>query len=182
MLLKKAALNAVSRTRFIVGTVAAMRVKIRGTDEASGSLFSYVDLDERVPSGHPLRKIRQIADDALTSLDGEFGALYTNFGRHSIAPERLIRANLLQSLFSIRSKRHLVEQMHYNLLSRWFVGLGIDDPAWVPTVFIKNRDRLLTTGMSRKVVAAILAHPKVRPLLSHAHFSVDDTLVRFGPR
>ena len=151
---------------------------MRGTDEASGSLFSYVDLEERIPAGHPLHKIRQIVNDALTSLDAEFDALYTDFGRPSIAPERLIRASLLQILFSIRSERQLMEQMDYNLLFRWFVGLGIDDPVWVPTVFSKNRDRLLTTDMSRKVMAAILAHPQVRPLLSDEHFSVGGTLVK----
>ena len=151
---------------------------MRGTDEATGSLFSYVDLEERVPSGHPLRKIRQIVNDALASLDAEFAALYTDFGRPSIAPERLIRASLLQMLFSIRSERQLMEQMDYNLLFRWFVGLGIDDAVWVPTVFTKNRDRLLTTDMSRKVMAAILAHPEVKPLLSDDHFSVDGTLVK----
>jgi len=151
---------------------------MRGTDGATGSLFSYVDLEERVPAGHPLRKIRQIVNDALASLDAEFEALYTDFGRPSIAPERLIRAGLLQILFSIRSERQLMEQMDYNLLFRWFVGLGIDDPVWVPTVFTKNRDRLLTTEMSRKVMAAILAHPEVQPLLSDEHFSVDGTLVK----
>ena len=153
-------------------------VMMRGTDEASGALFSYVDLEDRVPAGHPLRKIRQIVNDALASLDAEFGALYTGFGRPSIAPERLIRASLLQMLFSIRSERQLMEQMDYNLLFRWFVGLGIDDPVWVSTVFTKNRDRLLTTDMSRKVMAAILEHPEVRPLLSDEHFSVDGTLVK----
>lgn len=151
---------------------------MRGTDEASELLFSYVDLEERIPAGHPLHKIRQIVNDALTSLDAEFDALYTDFGRPSIAPERLIRASLLQILFSIRSERQLMEQMDYNLLFRWFVGLGIDDPVWVPTVFSKNRDRLLTTDMSRKVMAAILAHPQVKPLLSDEHFSVDGTLVK----
>lgn len=153
-------------------------VMMRGTDEVSGSLFSYVDLEERVPPGHPLRLIRRIVNGALAGLDAEFEALYTDFGRPSIAPERLIRASLLQILFSIRSERQLMEQMDYNLLFRWFVGLGIDDPVWVPTVFTKNRDRLLTTDMSRKVMAAILAHPEVRPLLSDEHFSVDGTLVK----
>ena len=100
--------------------------------------------------------IRRIVNDALASLDAELDALYTDFGRPSIAPERLIRASLLQILFSIRSERQLMEQMNYNLLFRWFVGLGIDDRVWVPTVFSKNRDRLLTTEMSRKVMAAIL--------------------------
>ncbi len=155
-----------------------MGVQMRGTDEASGSLFSYVDLEERIPLRHPLRKIRQVVNDALASLDAEFAALYTDFGRPSIAPERLIRAGLIQILFSVRSERQLMEQMQYNLLFRWFVGLGIDDPAWVPTVFTKNRDRLLTTEMSRKVMAAILAHREVAPLLSDDHFSVDGTLVK----
>ncbi|WP_370160412.1 IS5 family transposase, partial [Limimaricola soesokkakensis] len=151
---------------------------MRGTDEASGSLFSYVDLEERVPERHPLRLIRRIVNDALASLDAELDALYTDFGRPSIAPERLIRASLLQILFSIRSERQLMEQMNYNLLFRWFVGLGIDDRVWVPTVFSKNRDRLLTTKMSRKVMAAILSHPEVKPLLSDEHFSVDGTLIK----
>lgn len=148
---------------------------MRGTDDASGTLFSYVDLEKRVPSKHPLRLIRRIVNDALASLDAEFDTRYTDFGRPSIAPERLIRASLIQILFSIRSERQLVEQMNYNLLFRWFVGLGIDDAVWVPTVFTKNRDRLLTTDMSRKVMAAILAHPEVKPLLSDDHFSVDGT-------
>ena len=151
---------------------------MRGTDETSGSLFSYVDLEERIPVRHPLRKIRQVVDDALASLDADFEVLYTDFGRPSIAPERLIRASLIQILFSVRSERQLMEQMHYNLLFRWFVGLGIDDAVWVPTVFTKNRDRLLTTDMSRKVMAAILAHREVAPLLSDDHFSVDGTLVK----
>ena len=151
---------------------------MRGVDETSGSLFSYVDLEERIPARHPLRKIRQVVNDALASLDADFEALYIDFGRPSIPPERLIRASLLQILFSIRSERQLMEQMDYNLMFRWFVGLGIDDPVWVPTVFSKNRDRLLTTDMSRKVMAAILAHPEVKPLLSDEHFSVDGTLVK----
>ena len=151
---------------------------MRGTDEASGSLFSYVDLEARIPARHPLRKIRQVVNDALASLDGEFEALYTDFGRPSIPPERLIRASLIQILFSVRSERQLMEQMQYNLLFRWFVGLGIDDAVWVPTVFSKNRDRLLTTEMSRKVMAAILAHREIAPLLSDDHFSVDGTLVK----
>ncbi|MFG6083351.1 IS5 family transposase [Paracoccus litorisediminis] len=151
---------------------------MRGTDEVSGSLFSYVDLEDRIPARHPLRKIRQIVNDALASLDGDFDRLYADLGRLSIAPERLIRACLIQILFSIRSERQLMEQMQYNLLFRWFVGRGIDDPVWVPTVFTKNRDRLLTTDMSRKVMAAILAHAEVAPLLSDDHFSVDGTLIK----
>lgn len=153
-------------------------VMMRGTDGASGSLFSCADLEARVPARHPLRKIRQVVNEALASLDAEFEALYTDFGRPSIAPARLIRASLIQILFSVRSERQLMEQMQYNLLFRWFVGLGIDDPVWVPTVFTKNRDRLLTSDMSRKVMAAILAHREVAPLLSDDHFSVDGTLVK----
>lgn len=151
---------------------------MRGTDETSGSLFSYVDLEDRIPAKHPLRKIRQVVNDALASLDADFEGLYVRFGRPSIAPERLIRASLLQILFSIRSERQLMEQMDYNLLFRWFVGLGIDDQVWVPTVFTKNRDRLMSTEMSRKIMAAILAHREVAPLLSDEHFSVDGTLVK----
>lgn len=151
---------------------------MRGSDEKTGSLFSYVDLEDRIPAKHPLRLIRRIVNDALAGLDGEFAALYSDEGRPSIAPERLIRASLLQILFSIRSERQLMEQMEYNLMFRWFVGLGIDDPVWVATVFTKNRDRLLTTDMSRKVMAAILAHPDVKPLLSDEHFSVDGTLIK----
>lgn len=151
---------------------------MRGSDEKSGSLFSYVDLEDRIPAKHPLRLIRRIVNDALSVLDGEFTALYSDEGRPSIAPERLIRASLLQILFSIRSERQLMEQMDYNLMFRWFVGLGIDDPVWVATVFTKNRDRLLTTEMSRKLMAAILAHPEVAPLLSDDHFSVDGTLIK----
>lgn len=151
---------------------------MRGTDETSGSLFSYVDLEGRIPARHPLRKIRQVVNDALVSLDAEFEALYTDFGRPSIAPERLIRASLIQILFSVRSERQLMEQMQYNLLFRWFVGLGVDDQVWVPTVFTKNRDRLMSTDMSRKVMAAILAHREIAPLLSDEHFSVDGTLIK----
>lgn len=150
---------------------------MHGTDEATRSLFSYVDLEERVPSRHPLRTIREVVNSALASLDAEFNRLYAAAGRPSIAPERLIRTSLLQILFWIRSERQLMEQMQYNLLFRWFVGLGVDDPVWVLTVFTKNRDRLLTTEMSRKVMVAILAHREIAALLSDEHFSVDGTLI-----
>jgi len=151
---------------------------MRGTDETSGSLFSYVNLEDRIPTRHPLRRIRQVVNDDLASLNADFKALYVPFGRPSITRERLIRASLLQILFSIRSERHLMEQMNYNLLFRWFVGLGIDDAVWVPTVFTKNRDRLLSTEMSRKIMAAILTHREMAPLLSDDHFSVDGPLVK----
>ena len=116
---------------------------MRGLDGQTGSMFSYVDLEERIPASHPLRKIRKFVNAAVAALDVEFTKLYSTDGRPSIAPERLLRAALIQILFSIRSERQLMEQMEYNLLFRWFVGLGIDDPVWVPTVFTKNRDRLL---------------------------------------
>ena len=150
---------------------------MRGSGEQNGSLFSYVNLEERGPARHPLRKIKAVVDPALASLDADFSRLYAGDGRPSIAPERLLRAALVQILFSIRSERHLMEQLEYNLLFRWFVGLGIDDPVWVPTLFSKNRDRLLTTDIARKLMAAILAHEKVAPLLSDDHCSVDGTLV-----
>ncbi len=141
------------------------------------SLFSYVDLEQRVPAKHPLRKIRQLVNDVLASLDAEFATLYSAFGRESIPPERLLRALLLQALFTIRSERQLMEQLDYNLLFRWFVGLGIDDPVWVPTVFTKNRDRLLDADVAAKFMAELLAHKEVRKLLSDEHFSVDGTLI-----
>ena len=148
---------------------------MRGSDQQTGPLFSYVNLEERVPARHPLRKIKTVVDAALASLDADFERLYVSEGRPSIAPERLLRASLVQILFSIRSERQLMEQLEYNLLFRWFVGLAIDEPVWVSTVFTKNRDRLLTTEMSKKLMAAILAHEKVAPLLSDEHFSVDGT-------
>ena len=151
---------------------------MRGTDKISGSLFSYVDIEDRIPARHPLRQVKRLVDDALVSLDAEFDRLYAAEGRTSIPPERLMRASLIQILFSVRSERQLMEQMQYNLMFRWFVGLGIDDPVWVPTVFTKNRDRLLTTDIARKFLAAILAHREVAPLLSDEHFSVDGTLVK----
>ncbi len=150
---------------------------MRGSDTRSGELFSYVDLEARVPAKHPLRKIRQLVNDVLASLDDEFARLYSPFGRESIPPERLLRALLLQAFFSIRSERQLMEQLDYNLLFRWFVGLGIDDEVWVPTVFTKNRDRLLDADVAAKFMSALLAHAQVRGLLSDEHFSVDGTLI-----
>jgi transposase len=116
---------------------------MRGLDMRTGELFSYVDLEKRVPEHHPLRLIRRIVNEVLADLDREFAELYAAEGRPSIAPERLLRALLLQAFYTIRSERQLMEQLHYNLLYRWFVGLGVDDPVWVPTVFTKNRNRLL---------------------------------------
>jgi transposase len=150
---------------------------MRGSDTRSGELFSYVDLEQRVPAKHPLRKIRELVNDVLASLDAEFAKLYPAFGRESIPPERLLRALLLQALFTIRSERQLMEQLDYNLLYRWFVGLGVDDPVWVPTVFTKNRDRLLDADVAAQFMAELLAHKEVRKLLSDEHFSVDGTLI-----
>jgi len=150
---------------------------MRGSDRRSGELFSYVDLEARMPAKHPLRKIRQLVNDVLASLDGEFAMLYSALGRESIPPERLLRALLLQALFTIRSERQLMEQLDYNLLFRWFVGLGIDEAVWVPTVFTKNRDRLLEADVAAKFMSELLAHKEVRKLLSDEHFSVDGTLI-----
>src|SRR5919106_681782 len=129
---------------------------MRGTDDQPGSMFSYVSLEERVPQDHPLRAIRRITDRALERLSPRFGTLYVKFGRPSIPPEKLLRALLLQALYTIRSERQLVEQLDYNLLFRWFVGLGIDDPVWVPTVFSKNRDRLLAGDVAQAFLAAVV--------------------------
>ena len=116
---------------------------MRGSDERSGSLFSYVDLEKRVPKDHPLRRIRELANEALSELSGDFEALYAPFGRPSIPPEKLLRALLLQAFYTLRSERQLMERLEFDLLFRWFVGLGVDDPAWDHSVFSKNRDRLL---------------------------------------
>jgi transposase len=148
---------------------------MRGSDLRFGALFSYVDLEERVPGKHPLRKIRQIVNDVLQSLDGAFARLYAVDGRSSIPPERLLRASLLQAFYTIRSERQLMEQLDYNLLYCWFVGLGIDDPVWVPTVFTKNRDRLLGADVAKQFLNQLLAHREVSSLLSDEHFCVDGT-------
>jgi transposase len=150
---------------------------MRGSDTNSGSLFSYVDLEARVPARHPLRVIREIVNGALADLDGELDRLYESTGRASIAPERLLRASLLQAFYSVRSERQLMEQIDYNLLFRWFVGLGIDDPVWDHSTFSKNRDRLLDADVAAKFLEAVLRHPKVKRFLSDEHFTVDGTLI-----
>src|SRR5918994_863394 len=150
---------------------------MRGGDERSGELFSYVDLEKRVRSDHPLRAIRTIANEALTALGREFAALYTPIGRPSIAPEKLLRAMLLQAFYSIRSERQLMERLEYDLLFRWFVDLGIDDAVWDHSTFSKNRDRLLDGDIAAQFLAAVLAQPRVNRLLSMEHFSVDGTLI-----
>jgi len=150
---------------------------MRGSDTTTGSLFSYVDVEARIPAGHPLRLIRRIVNDVLVSLDSEFAALYEPTGRESIPPERLLRGSLVQMFYSIRSERQLMEQMDYNLLYRWFVGLGIDDPVWDHSTYSKNRDRLLEADIARTFLKGILEHAEVAPLLSSEHFTVDGTLV-----
>jgi transposase len=150
---------------------------MRGLDDRTGALFSYVDLERRVRSDHPLRAIRTIVNEALCALEREFTALYARVGRPSIAPEKLLRAMLLQALYSIRSERQLMERLEFDLLFRWFVGLGIDDPVWDHSSFSKNRDRLLDGDVAAKVLAAVLAQPRVKRLLSTEHFSVDGTLI-----
>ena len=150
---------------------------MRGEDERSGSLFSYVDLEARVAKTHPLRLIRTIVNDALSALAGEFAGLYSPIGRPSIPPEKLLRAMLLQAFYSIRSERQLMERLEFDLLFRWFVGLGVDDAAWDHSVFSKNRDRLLQGDIAAKLLGAVLAQPRVKRLLSTDHFSVDGTLI-----
>ena len=150
---------------------------MRGGDERSGSLFSYVDLEARVGQSHPLRAIRTIVNEALAALAGEFSSLYSPVGRPSIAPEKLLRAMLLQAFYSIRSERQLMERLEFDLLFRWFVGIGVDDAAWDHSVFSKNRERLLEGDIAAKLLSAVLAQPRVKRLLSTDHFSVDGTLI-----
>jgi transposase len=150
---------------------------LRGTDERMGALFSYVDLDARVRRNHPLRVILAVVNEALGAMEREIASLYSETGRPSIAPERLLRAMLLQAFYSIRSERQLMERIEFDLLFRWFVGLGIDDPVWDHSTFSKNRDRLLEGVVAARFLSAILAQPRVKRLLSGDHFSVDGTLV-----
>ena len=150
---------------------------MRGVDDRTEGLFSYVSCEARVPSDHPLRPIRAISDEALEVLSGDFEGLYSKIGRPSIAPEKLLRALLLQAFYSIRSERQLMEQLDYNLLFRWFVGLSMDAPVWDATVFSKNRDRLLDGDVAAKFLVAVVAQARKRDLLSEEHFSVDGTLI-----
>ena len=150
---------------------------MRGDDTRTGELFSYVDLEARVRRDHPLRAIRTIVNEALGALERDFAALYSPIGRPSIPPEKLLRAMLLQAFYSIRSERLLMERLEYDLLFRWFVGIGVDDAAWDHSTFSKNRDRLLEGDIAAKFLAAVLAQPKVKRLLSSDHFSVDGTLI-----
>jgi transposase len=155
-----------------------MGVAMRGGDEICGSFFSYIDLEERVRADHPLRPIREIAIAALAALSGDFAALYSGMGRPSVPPEKLLRAMLLQAFYSVRSERQLMERIEFDLLFRWFVGIGIDDPVWDHSSFTKNRDRLLEGEIAAKFLDAVLSQPRVKRLLSSEHFSVDGTLIQ----
>jgi transposase len=150
---------------------------MRGEDHRAEGFFSYLRLEQRIPADHPLRAIRELTDAALSGLSRDFDKLYARDGRPSIPPERLLRALVLQALYTVRSERQLMEQLDYHLLFRWFVGLSIDDPVWDATVFCKNRDRLLDGDIAAKFFAAILNLPQVCKLLSNEHFSVDGTLI-----
>jgi transposase len=150
---------------------------MRGEDQRQGAMFSYVSLEQRVPEDHPLRKLLPMVNEALAELSPRFESLYSRVGRPSIPPEKLLRALLLQVLYSIRSERMLIEQLDYNLLFRWFVGLGMDDPVWVPTVFTKNRDRLLEGEIAEAFFALVLEQAHKKRLLSNEHFTVDGTLI-----
>ena len=150
---------------------------MRGTDRETGNLFSYASPESLVPQDHPLRAIRALVNAALERLSSTFERMYPDEGRPSIAPERLLRALLLQALFTIRSERQLMQQISYNMLFRWFIGLAMDTAVWDVTVFTKNRDRLLQGDVARRFLAGILVDPQVKPLLSSEHFSVDGTLI-----
>jgi transposase len=150
---------------------------MRGTDPKQTPMFSYVSQEDRIPQSHPLRKIRTMTDEVLKNMSGRFTTLYSHTGRPSIPPEQLLRALLLQVLYTIRSERLLIEQLDYNLLFRWFVGLTMDDQVWVPTVFTKNRDRLLDGEIADLFFKQVLAVARENSLLSDEHFTVDGTLI-----
>src|SRR5690349_23941797 len=151
--------------------------RMRGDHEQQAPMWSYIAPEQRIPHDHPLRPLRALVDAVLEELSPRFSRLYAKTGRPSVAPERLLRALLLQVLYSIRSERQLMEQLDYNLLYRWFVGLSPDDPIWDPTVFTKNRERLQEGDVVQKFMTKLLKHEKVKPLLSDEHFSVDGTLI-----
>jgi len=150
---------------------------MRGADQPQTVMFSLIAIEDRIPADHPLRAIQALVNPVLAALSPRFQALYARVGRPSIPPERLLRALLLQVLYTIRSERQLMEQLDYNLLFRWFVGLNPDDPVWVPTVFTKNRDRLLAGNIAEAFLQEILKAADQRGLLSHEHFTVDGTLL-----
>ncbi len=150
---------------------------MRGDDPQQAAMFSYISPEERVPQDHPLRAIRAMVDAVLKELSPQFAPLYSHTGRPSIAPEKLLRALLLQVLYTVRSERLLMEQLDYNLLFRWFVGLNMDDPVWDPSTFSKNRERLLEGDVAHAFFDQVLAQARERDLLSDEHFTVDGTLI-----
>src|SRR5947208_4614896 len=150
---------------------------MRGDNEQQAGMYSYISPEQRVPADHPLRPIRKMTDEIFKQLSPQFDKLYSRVGRPSIAPERLLRALLLQVLYSVRSERMLMEQLNYNLLFRWFVGLNMDDVVWNATVFSKNRQRLLAGDIADAFFAAVLQQARQRDLLSDEHFTVDGTLL-----
>lgn len=150
---------------------------MRGDDRQQSGMFSYVSAEERVPQNHPLRPLRKMVDEALAEMSPRFTRMYAKRGRPSIAPEKLLRALLLQALYTIRSERQLMEQLDYNLLYRWFVGLNMDDTMWDVTVFTKNRERLLKGNLARVFLQQVVEQARARDLLSEEHFTVDGTLI-----
>src|ERR1019366_19412 len=151
---------------------------MRGEDEKQSAMFSYVTLERRVPQDHPLRAIRGMVDRALERMDADLDKLYAGMGRRSVAPERRLRALLVMVLYSIRSERQLMEQLEYNLLYRWFVGLEMDDEVWAVTVFTKNRERLIAGEVSQQMLQAVLVEAREKQLLSAEHFTVDGPLIQ----
>jgi transposase len=153
-------------------------ISMRGDDQKQSAMFSYLTLAQRIPADHPARQIRVLVDRGLARMDGELEKLYSDTGRPSIAPERLLRATLLMILFSIRSERQLMEQMNYNLLFRWFVGLEMDDAVWDVTVFTKNRERLIAGEVSQLLLQEVMLEARQHDLLSEEHFTVDGTPIQ----
>jgi transposase len=151
---------------------------MRGDEHKQAAMYSYVTLEQRIGADHPARQMRILVDGALERMDADLGKLYSTTGRPSIAPERLLRASLLMVLYSIRSERQLMEQMNYNLLFRWFVGLEMDDPVWDVTVFTKNRESLIGGAVSQRLLESVLVEAGEKQLLSEEHFTVDGTLIQ----
>src|ERR687888_2144078 len=151
--------------------------RMRGDEDAQAEVWSYIPLEQRVPADHPLRPMRAMVDAVLVELSPQFNRLYSRVGRPSIPPEHLLRALLLQILYSVRSERLLMEQLDYNLLFRWFVGLKADDRIWDATVFTKNRQRLLDGDIARAFFDRVVAHAREHGLMSDDHFTVDGTLI-----
>jgi len=150
---------------------------MRGTDHQQADMYSYLSPEARVRADHPLRAIRSMADQALANLSSRFDAMYAKTGRPSIPPEKLLRAQLIQMLYSIRSERLLIEEIDYSTLFRWFIGMNLDEPVWDVTVFTKNRNRLLEGDVAREFLTEVVQQARDRKLTSDEHFTVDGTLI-----